>query len=176
MLSVLLQASHCCATFDGPRDGPGVDTAVVSLAWCELGGDLLAARVLPASPSGGVQGMQSSLAPHHSGWQPSRRAVKRSPPPRPHLRSGARSGRSPRCMRRARPAVTGRARRADRRCSPSQSRCRAGCCADGSSRRRLADSVYGPFIVRGLCVMYSSCSWPGELGCSGLWYVHGACL
>jgi hypothetical protein len=78
-----------------PSDGPGVDLARRSLTWCELGGDLLAARVLPAGPRGGVQGMRFSLAPHPSGWQPSRRAVRRSPPSRPHLRSGAGSGRSP---------------------------------------------------------------------------------
>jgi hypothetical protein len=66
-----------------PSDGPGVDLARRFLAWCELGGDLLAARVLPASPRGGAQGIQSSLAPRPSGWQPSRRAARRSPPPRP---------------------------------------------------------------------------------------------
>jgi hypothetical protein len=65
-----------------PSDGPEVDLARCSLGRCELGGDLLAARVLPASPSG---------------WKPSRRAVRKSPLSRPHLRSGAGSGRSPGC-------------------------------------------------------------------------------
>jgi hypothetical protein len=82
-----------------PSDGPGVDLARRSLARCELGGDLLAVRVLPASPRGGAQGMRSSLAPRPSGWRPSRRAVRRSPPPLPHLRSGVGSGQSPRFVR-----------------------------------------------------------------------------
>jgi hypothetical protein len=35
----------------------------------------------PGGPTGGVQGTQSRLAPRPSAWQPSWRAVRRSPPP-----------------------------------------------------------------------------------------------
>ena len=45
-----------------PSDGPGVDLARRSPAWCKLGGDLLAARVLPASPRGGATDQPRSLA------------------------------------------------------------------------------------------------------------------
>jgi hypothetical protein len=82
---VLLQASQCCPTFDGPVTAQSSILPVCSFAWWEFGGDLFAARVLPAGSRGGVQGMRSRLAPRPSGWQWSRRAVRRSPPPRPHL-------------------------------------------------------------------------------------------
>lgn len=53
----------------------------------------------PAGMGGEGQGTRSSLDPHPPGWQPSRRAGRRSPPRGPDLRSG--------CRVRAAPASTG---------------------------------------------------------------------
>jgi hypothetical protein len=75
-----LQMGSLIGWYAGSSTASDIDLGGYSVVWCDSVVISSRREVLPAGPRGGAQGTRSSLVPRPSGWQPSRRAVRRSSP------------------------------------------------------------------------------------------------